>query len=132
MENLNNMTVNELLALKNRIEGEVAARIEKATEANTAALIAAVKNLIMGVGQGFRSEDYYAPSRYYLCKEDGTEISGVKNIRFYKNHDDETIVCVKLTAESGKLIPDTVKINDAEEYKVGFEYSRNYDETCNY
>jgi len=104
-EILEKMTINQKVALKNKLETEIEAFFEKVADKNTIILVEEVKNLIDGVGEGFVEGDYYAPDRYY------SRIQGVKNIRILR----PATICVKLYY----YVPLPEKITlDGEEYKV--------------
>ena len=102
---LEKMTINQKVALKNKLETEIEAFFEKVADKNTIILVEEVKNLLDGVGEGFVEGDYYAPDRYY------SRIPGVKNIRIRR----PATISVKLY--SYVPLPEKITL-DGEEYKV--------------
>ena len=113
---LEKMTINEKVALKNKLESEIEAFFQKVADKNTIILVEEVKNLLDGVGEGFVEGDYYAPNRYY------SKIPGVKNIRIIRGFTTPATIYVKLY----HFVPLPEKINIyGEEYEVRtFESSR--------
>lgn len=113
---LEQMTINEKTALKNRIESEIEAFYNEKADKNSIILVEEVKNLLDGVGEGFVEGDYYAPDRYY------SRIPGVKNIRIRVGFTTPAAIYVKLYFDVP--LPEKIAI-DGEEYEVRtFESSR--------
>lgn len=113
---LNQMTINEKTALKNKLEAEIEAFFQAKADKNSIILIEEVKNLLDGVGEGFVEGDYYAPDRYY------SKIPGVKNIRIGVGFTTPATIFVKLYFYVP--LPEKITI-DGEEYEVRtFESSR--------
>ena len=115
------MSVNEMTALRNKLDAAIIAETTKRTEANADLLREEIMNLIDGVGSGFTEGDYYAPDRYY------SGIKGVKNIRF----SDSSTILVKILSPVGELLPNTIEVRD-KEYVVTFTESDKYSSTVDY
>lgn len=115
------MSVNEMTALRNKLNAAIIAEKVKRTEANTDLFREEIMNLIDGVGSGYTEGDYYAPTRYY------SDIRGVKNIRFTGS---DTIL-VKILSPVGELLPNTIKVRD-KTYVVTFIESDKYCSTVDY
>ena len=122
-EMLEKMTINQKVALKNKLETEIEAFFEKVADKNTIILVEEVKNLLDGVGEGFVEGDYYAPDRYY------SRIPGVKNIRIRVGFTTPATICVKLY--SFVPLPEKITI-DGEEYEVRTFESSRYSNKLNY
>ena len=89
-------TVNTKWAEINRLRAEIFCTEKRMEEENFPLLIEEILNLRQGVGEGYRSGDYYAPDRYY------SSIAGVKNIRFMHRVDDaNTYVHIKCDSMLG-------------------------------
>ena len=69
------LTVNELKALSNKIESFIAIKEANLKTEIEYQLIEEIKNFMQGVGEGYTEGDYYAPNRYY------SKIKGLKNLR---------------------------------------------------
>ena len=95
-----------LIQRRNEIDAAIASIENNITSDNGVILIREILDLLNGVGCGFKSGDYYAPDRFYSA------ISGVKNIRIQ-----DADVFVKVTAPSGYLVPEKIKIHD-KEYRI--------------
>lgn len=117
----NCQNVNQLLALKNKIEARIYAIEALKFNKNTERLYEEIFNFLDGCGKGYVPGDYYAPDRYY------SNIPGVKNIR--EGYGDTFIV--KLISPVGKLLPKKIVIND-KEYTIKFDYSKNYSHEIDY
>lgn len=113
--------VNELIALRNRIEARIYAIETFRFNKNSERLYEEIKNLFDGCGKGFVPGDDYAPDRYY------SNIPGVKNIR---EEYGKTIIA-KLYSPVGHILPKKIQIED-KEYIVEFEYSRKYSNEIDY
>ena len=122
-EMLEKMSINQKVALKNKLETEIEAFFEKVADKNTIILVEEVKNLLDGVGEGFVEGDYYAPDRYY------SRIPGVKNIRIRVGFTTPATICVKLY--SFVPLPEKITI-DGEEYEVRTFESSRYSNKLNY
>ena len=112
--------VNLLIQRRNEIEASITAIENNITSSNGVLLIKEVLNLMVGVGDGYIPTDYYAHARYY------SQIKGVKNIRII---DEE--IWVKVTAPSGYLLPEKIKIHD-KEYRVVCTQSTKYNNEVDY
>jgi predicted RNA-binding protein with PUA domain len=112
--------VKELKEEKNLIEAQIAAIEKEITDKNYILFMEELLNLADGVGEGFVEGDYYAEKRYY------SKIPGVKNIRYISDY-----IRVKVTDDSGYLLPNKVTIRD-KEYEIIFDESRNYVSGCSY
>jgi len=120
---LEKMTINQKVALKNKLETEIEAFFEKVADKNSIILVEEVKNLLDGVGEGFVEGDYYAPDRYY------SRIPGVKNIRIRVGFTSPATIYVKLYY----YVPLPEKITlDGEEYEVKTFESSRYSNKLNY
>ena len=115
------MSVNEMTALRNKLDAAIIAETAKRTEANADLLREEIMNLIDGVGSGFTEGDYYAPDRYY------SDINGVKNIRFYG---DNTIF-VKTLSPVGELVPEKIEVRGTT-YDIVCTRSDKYSSTVDY
>jgi len=118
---INGMSVNEMTALRNKLDAAIIAEKTKRTEVNADLLREEIMNLIDGVGSGYTEGDYYAPDRYY------SGIKGVKNIRFYGS---DTIL-VKIISPVGELLPKAIEVRD-KTYVVTFVESDKYSSTVDY
>ena len=98
----------------------IAAIENNITSNNGVMLIREILDLLSGVGDGFRTGDYYAPDRFYSA------ISGVKNIRIFN-----TDVFVKVTTPSGYLLPKKITIHDTE-YRINCIKSSNFNSEVDY
>jgi len=120
---LEKMTINQKVALKNKLETEIEAFFEKVADKNSIILVEEVKNLLDGVGEGFVEGDYYAPDRYY------SRIPGVKNIRIRVGFASPATIYVKLYY----YVPLPEKITlDGEECEVKTFESSRYSNKLNY
>lgn len=117
-------SVNQLKAELNRLKAEIGCREAEVENRNTPILIEEVSNLLQGVGEGFMSGDYYAPSRYY------SRIEGVKNIR-EASFDGELYIMVKITSPKGGLLPKQIMVGGTT-YKVCYKESLKYKEKVDY
>ena len=118
---INGMSVNDMTALRNKLDAAIIAEKTKRTEANTELFREEIMNLIDGVGSGYTDGDYYAPNRYY------SGINGVKNIRFSGS---DTIL-VKIISPVGELLPKAIEVRD-KTYVVTFIESDKYSSTVDY
>ena len=98
--NIEGMSVNEMTALRNKLNAAIIAEKVKRTEANTTLFREEIMNFIDGVGSGYTEGDYYAPDRYY------SGIKGVKNVRFTGS---DTIL-VKILSPVGGLLPEEIEV----------------------
>lgn len=112
--------VNLLIQRMNEIEASIATIKNNITSDNGVVLIKEILNLLAGVGDGYTAEDYYANTRYY------SQINGVKNIRIIDGE-----LWVKVTAPSGYLLPEKIKIHDTE-YRVICTQSTKYNNEVDY
>jgi len=120
---LEKMTINQKVALKNKLETEIEDFYNEKADKNSIILVEEVKNLLDGVGEGFVEGDYYAPNRYY------SKIPGVKNIRIRRGFTTPATICVKLYY----YVPLPQKITiDGEEYEVKTFESSRYSNKLNY
>lgn len=115
------LSVNEMTALRNKLDAAIIAETTKRTEANADLLREEIMNLIDGVGRGYTEGDYYAPDRYY------SDIEGVKNIRFYG---DNTII-VKILSPVGDLMPEKIEVRGTT-YDIVCTKSDKYASTVDY
>lgn len=118
------MKAAELKTKINALQAELQCIETGIREENTRILIEEVLNLLDGVGDGFRMEDYYASTRYY------SRIPGVKNIRVVESNPLPTIK-VKVTSPKGELLPREIEVR-GQVYKVTLVESKRYDETMDY
>lgn len=124
------MKAAELKIKINALQAELQCIETGIREENTRILIEEVLNLLDGVGDGFRVEDYYAPTRYY------SRIPGVKNIRMVECHPCSSnpfppYLEVKVTSPKGELLPREIEVR-GQVYKVTLVESKRYDETMDY
>ena len=105
--------VNILIQRRNEIDAAITAIENNITSANGVVLIKEILNLLAGVGDGYVAGDYYASDRYYSA------ISGVKNIRLIGE-----AIYVKVTAPSGCLLPEKIKIHDKEYRIIGMKSTK--------
>ena len=120
-------TMNQIQCEINALEAEKFMLLEKMTEENILTFITEVKNLKECCGDGFRSQDYYAPNRYY------SNIPGIKNLRF-AGRDEKEILFVKVYSRRGKDLVEHIKeycsiphVDD-----ICIIYSDKYDEEIDY
>ena len=119
--NIEGMSVNEMTALRNKLNAAIIAEKVKRTEANTTLFREEIMNFIDGVGSGYTEGDYYAPDRYY------SGIKGVKNVRFTGS---DTIL-VKILSPVGGLLPEEIEVR-GETLKVIITKSDKYTSTVDY
>lgn len=140
-------TINQLKAQINALQARVDAYESGVKDENAVILSEEIANLIDGVGEGFVSEDAYAPDRYY------SKITGVKNIRSSytdnecdiekfaqefpgvpitrDSHGNVPVVLVKVTSPSGLLVP-KFAIVKGKTYLVKVFYSDKYEAEVDY
>jgi len=115
------LSVNEMTALRNKLNAAIIAETTKRTEVNTDLLREEIMNLIDGVGSGYTEGDYYAPDRYY------SDIKGVKNIRFYGDN----AIFVKILSPVGELVPEKIEVRGTT-YDIVCTKSDKYSSTVDY
>jgi hypothetical protein len=107
------LTVAQLIEQKNKIEALIIAKENNLTESNTPIFYTECLNLLRGVGlgEGYREGDHYAPERYY------SSIDGIKNIRIYDSNihfnlpeKKLPVIIVKVDSPKGYLIPKKCKV----------------------
>lgn len=124
------MKAAELKTRINALEAELRCIEKGIKDRNARLLMEETLNLLDGVGDGFRMEDYYAPTRYY------SRIPGVKNIRVVECNPLRTekfppYLEVKVTSPKGELLPREIEVR-GQVYKVTLWKSKRYDETMDY
>ena len=124
------MKAEELKRKINALEAELQCIQNGIREENTRVLLEEVLNLLDGVGDGFRMEDYYASTRYY------SRIPGVKNIRIVECNPRQTqtfppYLEVKVLSPKGELLPRQIEVR-GQVYKVTLVESKRYDKTMDY
>lgn len=120
-------STNQLIAEKNRIEAQIMAIEERYESENATLLCEELKNLLDGVGKGYRPRDYYAEARYY------SQIDGVENLRYgrYDSECDTHYIYVKIKSPAGYLLPDEIEIEEVK-YKFDFFESKRYSDEIDY
>ncbi len=115
----NQRTAYEIKAEINKLNAELYSLENEITCKNTKKLVEEIHNLLDGIG--IIEGDYFADTRLY------SSIPGVKNIRYvYNNRID-----VKITDDSGYLLPEKVTIED-KEYEINIYQSSKFEHTCSY
>lgn len=122
---MENNRVAQLQEQINELYGEIALIEESKRCENIELFTIEVRNLLTGVGKGYVEGDYYAPTRYY------SQIPGVKNLRYYRNCNNEHCIDVKVVSPAGYLLSNKVLI-DCEVYNVVYTQSRNYSDRLDY
>ena len=123
-QNINEMTVNELLAERNRIDAKIQMLTESISWENYEILLQGIRNLRDRVGN-YYPEDYYTCSRLYINK------NGIKNIRYGEDRENCHVIVVKLYSPKGMNIPQEITV-DREDYIIDFIFSKNYEDTIDY
>ena len=123
-QNINEMTVNELVAEKNRIEAKIQMLTESISWENYEILLEGIRNLRDCVGN-YYTADYYTCSRLYINQ------NGIKNIRYGADREGCHTILVKLYSPKGQNIPQDITI-DGEDYIIDFIYSKNYSDEIDY
>ena len=117
-------SINQLKAEINRLQAEVDCRMAGLENKNTSILMEEVRNLLLGVGEGFIAGNYYAPDRYY------SQIEGVKNLR-EASFDGELYIMVKITSPKGGLLPKQIMVGGTT-YKICYKESEKYNREVDY
>ena len=121
-------TMNTIQQKINALEAEKFLMLEKLVDENILKLITEVKNLQTGCGDGYREEDYYAPTRYY------SEIKGIKNLRIYRDGEGKTMLTIKVESRIGRDLAEHIKEYNAlpKVDEVRITYSKHYSDEIDY